>query len=189
MLFNKGETRAIFTHKRIREYPESGGPSTLRESVRYPEIEEHATRLLKKLNWHGVAMVEFRIDARNNEPKLMEINPRFWGSLQLAVYSGVDFPYLFYQMAMKGDVEPVMDYEIGKRVRWLLMGDILWFLTVKNKLKLLPEFLRFWGMGYDILSFDDPLPAVGAIVEGFRSLTIKERRQHAFGRGWDYIQR
>jgi predicted ATP-grasp superfamily ATP-dependent carboligase len=184
MLFNRGEPRAIFTHKRLRQYPASGGPSTLRESVHYPEIEEYATGLLKNLNWHGVAMVEFRVDARTNEPKLMEINPRFWGSLQLAVHSGVDFPYMLYEIATQGDVEPVFNYKVGTKVRWLLPGDILWFLSTPNKLKSLPEFLKFKGMGYDILSLDDPLPAISYIFYGIKSLTMKERRNHVFKRGW-----
>lgn len=183
-LFNKGEPRAVFAHKRLRQYPESGGPSTLRESVHYPEIEEYAIRLLKKLNWHGVAMVEFRIDARTNEPKLMEINPRFWGSLQLAIHSGVNFPYLLYELAINGDVEPVFEYEVGKKVRWLLPGDILWFLSTPNKLKSLPEFLKFRGMGYDIISSDDPVPALSYIFYSIKSLAMKERRTHVFKRGW-----
>ena len=186
MLFNHGEPRAIFAHKRLREYPNSGGPSTLRESVRFPEIEEYATTLLEALDWHGVAMVEFRVDQRDGKPKLMEINPRFWGSLQLAISSGVDFPYLLYKMAMDGDVEPVFEYKTGVKVRWLLLGDILWFLGIQNsnKLKALPEFLKFRGMRYDVLSFRDPMPALGAILEGIKSMTLKERRNHAFDRGW-----
>ena len=184
MLFNHGEPRAIFTHKRLREYPNSGGPSTLRESVRFPEIEEYATILLKALDWHGVAMVEFRVDPRDKKPKLMEINPRFWGSLQLAIHAGVDFPYLLYKMAIDGDVEPVFEYKTGVKVRWFLLGDILWFLGVSNKLKALPEFLKFRGMGYDVLSLSDPMPAIGAILDGLKSMTLKERRNHAFDRGW-----
>ena len=184
MLFNCGEPRAIFTHKRLREYPNSGGPSTLRESVRFPEIEKYATTLLEELNWHGVAMVEFRVDPRDGKPKLMEINPRFWGSLQLAIYSGVDFPHLLYKMAIDGDVEHVFEYKTGVKARWLLLGDILWFLGASNKLKALPEFLKFRGTGYDVLSFSDPMPALGAILEGLKSLTLKERRNHAFDRGW-----
>ena len=186
MLFNCGEPRAIFTHKRLREYPNSGGPSTLRESIKFPKIEGYATALLEALDWHGVAMVEFRIDSRDGKPKLMEINPRFWGSLPLAIYAGVDFPYLLYKMAMDGDVEPVFEYKTGVKVRWLLLGDILWYLGlgVQNKLKELPAFLRFWGTGYDVLSLRDPMPALGAIIEGLKSMTSKERRSHAFDRGW-----
>ena len=188
MLFNHGKPRAIFAHKRLREYPNSGGPSTLRESVKYPEIEEYATTLLKALNWHGVAMVEFRVDPRDGKQKLMEINPRFWGSLQLAISSGVDFPYLLYKMAIEDDVKPVFEYKTGVKVRWLLLGDILWFLDNPNKLKVLPEFLKFKDLGYDILSLNDPLPALGAILEGFISLTKKGRREHAFDRGWENEQ-
>lgn len=184
MLFNKGEPRAMFTHKRLREYPQSGGPSTLRESVSYPEIEEYATKMLTKLNWHGVAMAEFRIDSRNNQPKLMEINPRFWGSLQLAIYSGVDFPHLLYEIATKGDVDPVFNYELGKKVRWLFPGDILWFLSNPNKLQALPEFMKFREMGYDILSLSDPLPLVGSAIYSLRSTLKKDRRKHVFDRGW-----
>ena len=186
MLFNHGEPRASFTHKRLREYPISGGPSTLRESTKHPEAEKYATEILKALNWHGVAMVEFRVDARDNKPKLMEINPRFWGSLPLATLSGVDFPYLLYTMIIEGDIKPVFDYKVGVKCRWLLLGDILWFLDNPNKLKALPQFLKFkdQDLGYDILSLNDPLPALGAILEGFISLTKKRRREHAFKRGW-----
>lgn len=186
MLFNQGEPRAIFTHKRLREHPSSGGPSTLRESIRFPEIERYASTLLKSLEWHGVAMVEFRVDARDGKPKLMEINPRFWGSLALAIFSGIDFPYLLYKMAIEGDVKPMFKYKTGMKMRWFLFGDVLWFLNASDKLKALPEFLKFRdkNMGYDILSLDDPLPSIGIILESIKSLVSKERRNYAFRRGW-----
>ncbi|MFQ5901588.1 MAG: ATP-grasp domain-containing protein, partial [Thermodesulfobacteriota bacterium] len=79
-LFNlNSEPRASFVYKRLREYPLTGGPSTLRISVENEKIKETALSLLKSLGWTGVAMVEFRVDSRDGRPKLMEINPRFWG--------------------------------------------------------------------------------------------------------------
>jgi predicted ATP-grasp superfamily ATP-dependent carboligase len=186
MLFREGKQKAFFTHKRLREYPPSGGPSTLRESVRHPIAEKYASDLLKHMKWHGVAMCEFRVDSRDNVPKLMEINPRFWGSLSLAIFAGVDFPYLLYNVGLGNDVESVSDYRLNVRTRWLLMGDILWFLKNPEKLKALPEFMKFRDkdLGYDIESFEDPLPAIGAILEAAVSLTKKDRRTHAFNRGW-----
>lgn len=185
VLFNKGEPRAVFTHKRLREYPTSGGPSTLRESIRYPEIEKYALDLLKALNWHGVAMVEFRIDARDGKTKLMEVNPRFWGSLPLAIYAGVDFPYLLYKMSTNGDCEPVFNYIIGAKARWLLPGDILWFLSSQDKFRAFPKFLKFKEKNttYDILSLSDPLPAIGMIIDGLLSLMNRDRREYVFDRG------
>ena len=67
-------------------------------------------------------MVEFRID-RHGKPWFMEVNGRFWGSLQLAIDCGVDFPWLYYQLCRGRQVEPVMDYAVGRRLRWEL-GDL-----------------------------------------------------------------
>ena len=69
MLLNHGEVRAFFSHKRLREYPISGGPSTLREGIRDPKLERYAADLLSSVQWHGVAMVEFRMDSRTGEYK------------------------------------------------------------------------------------------------------------------------
>ena len=161
-LFNsKHEVRAVFVHRRIREYPVSGGPSTLRESVCNPTLMETGIELLRKLNWYGVAMVEFKVDPRDGQPKLMEINPRFWGSLPLAIYSGIDFPYLLYRMAMEGDIEPVLEYQVGVKCRWLL-GDFMHFLANPDRLKLNPSFFHFSSdTKYDVESFEDAFPFFG----------------------------
>jgi predicted ATP-grasp superfamily ATP-dependent carboligase len=124
-LFNKGEPRAVFMHRRIREYPITGGFSTAAESVSIPELREAGLRLLTALKWHGVAMVEFKKDKRDGKFKLIEVNPKFWGSLDLAIASGVDFPYLATKMAMDGDVDPVMSYKTGVRFEWPFPDDFL----------------------------------------------------------------
>ena len=90
-IYNHGEPVAFFAHRRLREKPADGGVSVLCESVELkPILLGFARKLLDHVNWHGVAMVEFRVDGENIY--LMEVNTRFWGSLQLAVDSGVDFP-------------------------------------------------------------------------------------------------
>jgi predicted ATP-grasp superfamily ATP-dependent carboligase len=62
-LFNRGEPRAIFFHRRLREKPPCGGVSVLSESIRVdPLMKCYAVRVLEKLRWHGVAMVEFKFD-------------------------------------------------------------------------------------------------------------------------------
>jgi predicted ATP-grasp superfamily ATP-dependent carboligase len=167
LLDGEGRVKASFTHRRLREYPVTGGPSTLRESVHHPRVEELGIRLLRSLQWYGVAMVEFKMDPRDNQPKLMEMNPRFWGSLALAIHAGVDFPYLLYKMALGEEFEPVLEYEVGARCRWLLPGDILHFLTNPQRLYLRPSFFRFRGMAYDILSRDDPMPTLGRLLTLF----------------------
>jgi predicted ATP-grasp superfamily ATP-dependent carboligase len=171
--------KAAFVHKKLRMYPVQGGPSTLREGVDHPQIMEIGLSMLKLLSWVGVAMVEFKVDPRDGIPKLMEINPRFWGSLQLAIISGVDFPYLILRMARKESFEPVLRYEVGKRSRWLLLGDILHFLNNPNRLHLHPSFFHFFDpdTSYDIISKDDPLPILGSVATFFTFLYDPEMKR------------
>ena len=97
-IYNHGEPIAFFSHQRLREKPPWGGVSVLSESTKVdPVLLKHAKSLLDAANWHGVAMVEFKVDG--DTPYLMEINTRFWGSLQLAIDAGVDFPWLLYKIA------------------------------------------------------------------------------------------
>ncbi len=166
-LFDDGSNvKAAFIHKKLRMYPIQGGPSTLREGVQHSQIMELGLSLLKSLNWTGVAMAEFKVDPRDGIPKLMEVNPRFWGSLHLAIISGVDFPYLILKMARGDQFDPVLSYTMGKRCRWLLFGDILHFLSNPHRFHLDPSFFHFFDpdTSYDIISEEDPLPILGAMA-------------------------
>lgn len=183
-----GTPIALFSHRRIREKPPSGGVSVLRESIPLdPTVLEYAQRLIRRLNWHGVAMVEFKRDVRDGIPKLMEINGRFWGSLQLAVDSGVDFPNILLDM-LTGKARPPVDrYEIGVKTRWLL-GDVDRLLMILTKsrhaLKLPPnhsgrlqsvsEFLRFWStkQRYEILRISDLRPFIYELSQWLRGRSL-----------------
>jgi len=178
-LMNRGRLRAAFAHRRLREKPPSGGVSVLSESVGLdPQLLEHAERILEALKWHGVAMVEFKRDARDGVSKLLEINGRFWGSLQLAVDSGVDFPHLLYRLAVDGDVDPVFTYRVGVRLRWWL-GDLDWLLirlqekgSLARRLEAIPEFLRPAGRGTraEVFRWDDPAPAIRELSQYSQAL-------------------
>ena len=124
VLFDHGELLTVFAHKRLRERPPSGGVSVLCESMAAdPRLREDAVRLLGPLGWHGVAMLEYKQDAATGNRFLIEVNGRFWGSLQLAVSSGVDFPYLSYRLALGRRPEVPPAYRVGVKNRWLL-GDV-----------------------------------------------------------------
>lgn len=142
--YDKGVLKAIFSHKRLREKPPSGGVSVLRESIPVPaDAREYTETLLGHLGWHGVAMVEFKQDERDGVPKLMEINGRFWGSLQLAIDAGVDFPSILMDIAQGKDVRPCVEYRTGVKTRWF-WGDIDSLLMVllkdRNGLRLPPGY-------------------------------------------------
>ena len=122
-LYNQGEAITFFAHKRMREKPPGGGVSVLSESRRCdPDQLRYAKALLDSVKWHGVAMIEFRVD-EDGTPYLMEINTRFWGSLQLSIDSGIDFPFLLHQITCGEKPESAKNYRVGQRLRWLL-GDL-----------------------------------------------------------------
>jgi predicted ATP-grasp superfamily ATP-dependent carboligase len=167
-LFNKGQLRASFAYKRIREYPITGGPSTIRMSIKHDEMTNAGRKLLEKLKWHGIAMVEFKLD-KKGMPVLMEINGRFWGSIALAYKSGVDFPYLLYKMAIDGDIVKQKNYETGVICRWLIPGDLLNFYfklkaNRKDNIDIFKNFFKFRGTHYDYIDSNDPLPIIGAFL-------------------------
>jgi predicted ATP-grasp superfamily ATP-dependent carboligase len=129
------QMRSAFVHKKLRQFPITGGVSTCAVSVKYPELIEIAEKVLTSISWYGSANVEFKIDQRDNTPKLMEINPRLWGSLQLTVASGINVPYLLYQLAMKGDIAPHFKYQVGVKFRWFMYGDFVNSLLILIKQK------------------------------------------------------
>lgn len=163
MLFNRGKLRAKFTHKRLREKTVTGGVSTLRIGVVNPLLEGYAQKLLESVNFHGVAMVEFKYDEQTGKAWLLEVNPRFWGSLALAIQSGVDFPYLLYRMATEGDVSPVDKYRTGLNVRWIL-GDIAAVVGRLKHPRSSSAKAILLAHGHDDFYWDDPVPFFGGLV-------------------------
>ena len=105
-LCDRGRVLAWFAHERLRDVRPSGSGSSVRRSVPLsPRLRAPAERLLASMAWHGPAMVEFR-DEDGQPPCLMEVNGRFWNSLQLAIEAGVDFPRLWLAVLRGEDVTP-----------------------------------------------------------------------------------
>jgi predicted ATP-grasp superfamily ATP-dependent carboligase len=176
-----GEVRAAFAHRRLREKPPSGGVSVLRESIPLDaELLRRSIALLEDFAWQGVAMVEFKHDQRSNTPYVMEINGRLWGSLQLAIDAGVNFPVLLADAAMGRTAAPVFTYELGVRTRWEL-GDLDHLFSIlrrsatalnlptgaQGRLATLGAFVRSFGPSTrrEILRIDDPRPFLREAVD------------------------
>lgn len=184
LLMHEGAPAAVFAHRRIREKPPTGGVSVYRESVRAdPELVRRSVRLLSAFGWEGVAMVEYKIDASTGTPYLMEVNGRFWGSLQLAIDAGVDFPALLVRAALGGPLPPPPDYREGARLRWL-WGDVDHLLTRlrhpedgngngrRGRFGALADFVGSWRPAerWETLRLSDPRPFLRESVDWMRRL-------------------
>lgn len=119
VLVDEAGVIARFAHRRVREKPPSGGVSVCSESIPFPgDLGDASLRLLRDFGWRGVAMVEFKLDEASGRHCLMEVNGRFWGSLQLAIEAGVDFPRLLIEQLTGARPDPVLTYQTGIRNRW-----------------------------------------------------------------------
>ncbi len=181
LLIWEGEVLATFAHRRLREKPPSGGVSVYSESVAAdPELVEKSRALLAQMHWRGVAMVEFKRDASTGVPYLMEINGRFWGSLQLAIDAGVDFPALLVDAASGEPHAASPGYRVGARSRWW-WGDVDHLLArwrrdaaslalpagAPSRLRATLDFLTFWHphARNEVFRLRDPRPFLRETIE------------------------
>ena len=92
-----GQVLAYFAHKRVSE-PKSGGGSSYRKSIKLDESMANAcAKICRATNYTGVGMFEFKKNEHTGDWILIEVNARFWGSLPLAIYAGLDFPVKYIE--------------------------------------------------------------------------------------------
>lgn len=173
-LADDGRIIAEFAHRRLRESPPSGGASTYREGVAVPDdLREYGARLLEAVGWSGVAMVEFKRCAHTGRAYLMEVNGRLWGSLQLAVSSGANFPDLMVRLALGQPLPARIPVKTGLRCRWW-WGDVDHLLVrlrhsaeqldltpdAPSRLRVLRDFVSFdpWRDEMETWDVRDPRP-------------------------------
>ncbi|OSM07117.1 ATP-grasp domain-containing protein [Magnetofaba australis] len=117
-LARDGEILSEFCHLRIRENPPSGGVSASCESYAHPKLIAAGRKLVQGSRYSGVCMCEFKYMPAEDEFCLIEINPKFWGSMLLSVSCGVNFP-LNYVRAALGQPIPATPYDAGRRVQFV----------------------------------------------------------------------
>jgi predicted ATP-grasp superfamily ATP-dependent carboligase len=180
-----GRTIARFAHRRLREKPPAGGVSVFSESISAdPVLSAACERLLDDLQWEGVAMIEGKRDRETGRWYIMEINGRFWGSLQLAINAGVDFPLILARAGIDGHVEAPPPWKTGQHLRWE-WGDLDHLLLrmlrsnarlslpddAPSRLQTLVQWCSVlpWKDKLEVFRVRDPMPFV---VESARRLGI-----------------
>lgn len=142
-----GKIRAQFMHRRLHEVPLEGGVSSLRESWWNNDIFQDALARVHFLDWEGVCMFEYRWDEETKTFSLLELNARFWGSLHLPIYAGVDFPALLVA-ARDGEDFPVPEVPLGVRCRNTFPKEVEYLrCCIKSK------ELSVWQKAWSLLEF------------------------------------
>lgn len=170
VLYWRGEKVASFTHHRLREKVSTGGTSTLRESARHEGLEVAAKKIFDAVGWHGLAMCEFKVCPETGHYWFIEVNPRMWGSIPLAISAGVEFPYLAWLCATSG-IDAARKYhleaivKIPWRGRWLL-GDGIVSMKLLTEGKILSAWTTIFQTEADAIDdfyWDDPLAFLGEV--------------------------
>jgi predicted ATP-grasp superfamily ATP-dependent carboligase len=180
VLYDDGEP-VVETQKRvIRGVKYHHGPSVYHETVDVPELETFGRDLLTHLDYNGPADIDVIQDPDTGEYKLLEVNPRFWATVQMEIHAGFDFPLYYWQLATGDPVGPVPEPTPGIRSH-TLAGELSYLLSVATEdhpvcerpplqaaaRDVAESVLR--DRRFDILDVRDPLPFVANVANALRS--------------------
>lgn len=172
-LFDRsGKAVARYVQRELRQYPIRGGPSTMQESVDRPDLLRLVEPLFAALPWEGAVHADVMEDGRTGQPYVLEVNPRYWSSLQLALRAGLNFARLHVALALGQPVPAQTGYRTDVRGRALLPFDILAFLADPARRHLQPPFFSRYGRHTwdDLLAWSDPGPTLGFLLAVLRYL-------------------
>lgn len=175
VLMADGELLGMYQYMGEREYPLTGGITSLHVSMALdPEMKAWSESLLRRMDWEGVAMVEYKVNLETGRKVLMEVNGRFWGTQSGANGLGLNFPYALYRYLQEGVKEKMPDtYPVGVRSQYM-RGELTALLSRLNgaeqkSLAPLPGRLRaIWnvladlrpGVQSDVMDLSDPVPGI-----------------------------
>ena len=122
-----GKVKVVVPHVKFREWPLSGGYTTRAKTINESKLIDYTTKIMEGLNWNGEAGMEWKYDSKTDDYIFLEMNPRFEGSLDIAVKSGVNFPKMLIDTMdsvplSKQNFKPEIHY------RWFFRQDFSLFL-------------------------------------------------------------
>ena len=151
----------MVVQRRRQHPPEFGRASTFVQTVEMPSLETLAERFLRSIDYYGLVELEFKLDPRDGQYKLLDVNARTWGYHTIGARAGVDFPYLLYADQIGERVEPC---SATPGVRWIRLATDIPTAVVE----LAHRRLDWRSYGRSIASSDveavfskgDPLPGL-----------------------------
>jgi len=165
-LAKEGEVKACFIEHYLRCKEEGFGTSVLRKPCVFPLLEDYTKKMAQKLKWTGIGHFDFIVNAEKTSAYLIEMNPRFWGALNLAVKNGYDFPRGLITMLTSDepDNESFQPVTVPISSLWIageMIAGVAEFRSGKS-MALLMSLKRILFPGrackYDDFRWHDPLP-------------------------------
>ena len=162
LLCIRGKAIAGSAYLSLKNYPLPYGPPVACRTIKDDFLMDIGINFLRKLNYNGVAHLDFRRDPNDGEAKLLDFNVRLAGTNEMSICSGIDFGYFLYRLSTGEKVDQIFDYEIDKEFRWLLFGELRHLLATNDKWKTLKNMLRWKNVSTNF-SMTDPLPSIAPV--------------------------
>ncbi len=156
-----------FTANRIRQKPmDFGVATTFAVSVVNERVEKLAEKFLKAINYTGLSEVEFMYDAKTDEYKLIEINPRTWKWHSMANIVGINLIEMMIKDIQGKNIEKQRNTK--EKLAWVeQLTDFFIVFTeiIKGKMSF-RDYYKTWKLKKEYATFDwrDPLPAIMYIL-------------------------
>jgi D-aspartate ligase len=164
--FRRGEAVGKMVVRRRRQHPlQFGRASTYVETVDAPVVEELSARFLRAIDYYGLVEVEYKLDPRDSQYKLLDVNARTWGYHSLGTRAGVDFSYMLFAdqiglpvSSCKG--RPGLEWmrmttDLPAAIVAILAGDTSWREYLRS--------LRTCSVDA-VFSLRDPLPGLAEVL-------------------------
>ena len=174
-----GNIKAALVAEVARWYPIDGGSRLLSISIHNEEIARICIDLVHALDWNGYANIDLVWDARENKPKILEVNGRLGASVLLDFLAGVDIARLILENELGQEVSDMREYRDGLQISCFLV-DCLWFLKAKNRFSAKPSWFARWKIKDVIFAWDDLLPSLGFLATSFLSFGEAMRKRKRF---------
>lgn len=164
--FKDGHAVGSMVARRRRQHPpDFGRASTFVETLALPDIESLSERFLQALDYYGLVEMEYKLDPRNGQYKLLDVNARTWGYHTLGQQAGVDFPYLLFLDQLG---QPVESYRAQAGVKWVrlvtdLPTGVREILGGRQDLRTYIQSLRSCDIEA-VFCREDPLPSLAELT-------------------------
>ena len=164
--FKDGKVVASIMARRARQHPmDFGQATTFAETVDIPELEVMGKKFLEKINYYGLAEVEFMFDIRDMQYKFLEVNARVWGWHTLAIIAGIDLPYMLFRDVNGHPVRLPLKRNDVKWIRLITDVPIVVMELIKRRMSFMEYGQSIKGKkGFAVFSLGDPLPFYAEIL-------------------------
>jgi predicted ATP-grasp superfamily ATP-dependent carboligase len=119
VLMAHGQPMAICVHRKDRELPADGGVTSAATTVRIPELEEAALKIVASLDWHGLAKLDFKRDQRDGAFTFIGLDARVSATIDITRAAGCDQIAMASELAQGRKLVPQLSFQEGVRYRWL----------------------------------------------------------------------